>query len=455
MPRRSPGESASRWLERLPSGVEADVREVRERWQTMRYANGRITQPHVEDQGLLSLRVLIDGRLATATSNDLTPDGFDRLARQAIALARSAPPEPKFPGFPGEAVRPPVRASTHRATPLSPETVGRLAMAAMDAVRQELPDARISGAVHVGVERVAVANTSGLDRAMMRTIGQASALAEDLSLQPAGSGWAECAEWDPRRLPTARMGREAAARVARVAPRRVPPGRYPVLLRSPAVSELLAFLGYLGFSAHGELEGWSCLAKQRDRTVAPESVSLTDDGTSPRVLPQTIDFEGVGKRPIPLIENGVARGPVLDLLSAGRLGRETTGHGPPPESPYGDAGPSPGHLLLAPGDAREEEMIRSIRRGILVTRFHYVRVVHSARSILTGMTRDGTYWIENGEVTAPVRNLRFTESVLGTLGGVELVGRAAERTADERGALSVSCPPLVSRSFRFTSATVF
>ena len=446
---------ARRWLDRLPVGVEADLREVHERWQTMRFANGRIHQPHVEAQASLSLRVRVDGRLATATSTDLSPAGFDRLSATATALARAAPREPKFPGFPGESARAArvPRVSSPRGAPLS--IAGRLASQAMDAVRAEIPDARISGAVHVGEVHVSVANTSGLDRSMRRTLSQASVLAEDLSATPAASGWAEGADWDARRLPAARLGREAADRVARAASRKVTPGRYTVLLRAPAVSELLAFLGYLGYSAHGELEGWSCLSKLRDRRIAPDSISLIDDGTSPRVLPQPIDFEGVGKAPIPLIEHGVARGPVLDLVSGGRLGRATTGHGPPPESPYGDSGPSPGHLVLTPGDAGEEEMIRSIRRGILVTRFHYVRVVHSARSILTGMTRDGTYLIEHGEVVAPVRNLRFTESILATLGGVELVGRAADRISDERGSLSVSCGPLVSRAFRFTSATVF
>ena len=455
MVRRRSRDARVDWLDRIPSGIQADLRHVRERWQTMRFANGRIHQPHVEEEERLSLRVWVDGRLATATSTDVTAEGFDRLLTQAVAFARAAPVEPKFPGFPSDGDRVPLTARASSAGSATVDRVGRLAADAIDAVRRELPESRISGAVHVGSQEVRVANTSGLDRSQARSVAQASVLAEDLNLQPAGSGWAEGAHWDPAQLRTAEIGREAASRVARRAPQRLAPGKYPVLLRAPAVSELLAFLGYLGFDAHGELEGWSCLAKRRGKRVAPESISLVDNGRSPLVLPQAFDYEGVAKGPTPLVEHGIAREPVTDLVSAGRLNRPTTGHGPPPESPFGDVGPTPGHLILAPGDSREEEMIRSMRRGLIVTRFHYVRVVHSARSVITGMTRDGTYLVKNGEVAGPVRNLRFTESVLGTLGAVEQVGRVTHRTADERGYLSVTCPALLAGSFRFTSATVF
>jgi PmbA protein len=447
--------SAARWLARLPAGIEADLRHVEERWETMRFANGTVHQPHVEQLATLSLRVRVDGRLATATSTAVTPAGFDVLARRAIALARAAPPEPKFPGFAGTEARRPASRVLATAPSVSVEQSGRMARDALEAVRAELPDGRVSGAIHVGRQRIEVATTAGLDRTTERSVAQGSVLAEDLARHPAATGWAEGAHFDPRRLDATRLGTEAARRVARAPAQALPPGRYPVILRPPAVAELLSMLAYLGFGAHGEIEGWSCLARQRGRRIAPASVTVVDDATSSRGLPQGIDYEGVGTARRPLIDAGVARGPVLDLVSAGRLGGTTTGHAPPPESPTGDAGPIPTHLEMAPGDASEEEMVRSMRRGVIVTRFHYVRVVHSARSVLTGMTRDGTYLVERGEVTAPVHNLRFTESILATLAGVEAVGRTLARTADERGYLSVSCPALASRAFRFTSATVF
>lgn len=445
----------TRWLDALPSGVAADARLLRESWQTMRFANGEIHQPHEERDASLSLRVYVEGRLGVATSGEVTPEGFRRLTAQATALARVAPPEPKFPGFPTGrgTVRPVARAEgTAR---LSVEAAVRLASEALDAAQAEIPGARVSGVVNVGAQTISVANSAGLARATDRTVAQAQVLVEQLATERPGSGWAEGAHWDAARLDTAALARRAAARVARAPPRAVAPGPYRVVLGSAAVAEMLTFFAHLGFNGHGELEGWSCLARRRGRRIAPTGVTITDDGRSPSVLPQAIDFEGLPKRRHAMVDRGIARGPVMDLVTAGRLGTSPTGHGLPPESPWGDFGPVPCHVVMAPGDASEAELVRSVRRGILVTRLHYVRVVHPAQSMLTGMTRDGTYLIEKGEVVAPVRNLRFTESVLRTLAGTELIGRATHRVADERGFASVSCPELVARSFRFTSATLF
>lgn len=450
----APADVAER-IRRLGAGVEADARLYSERWQLMRFANNHIHQPHLETTRSISLRVRVDGRFGTATSTDLSDAGFDRLAASALAIARVAPKEPKFPGFPADGTAPRAVAFSRTTAGFTVERAARLAGAALDAARGEIADARIAGAVNVGTEELAVANTSGLVRFTRRTIATASVLVEQLHRDPPASGWAEGSDWAAERLDTRSMGREAAGRVATSPPRTVRPGKYRVLLRPPAMGELLAFLAHLGFNGHGELEGWSCLKKLRNRKVGPRSLTIVDDGRSASSLPQSIDFEGLAKRRVPLIEEGIARGPVTDLLTAGRLGLESTGHGLPPESPWGDWGPTPGHILMEPGDATESEMIRETRRGLLVTRFHYVRVVHPARSLITGMTRDGTYLIERGEVVAPVRNLRFTESVLGTLSGIELAGRRAERTSAESGFPAITAPAILSRSFRFNSATLF
>src|SRR5208282_2869170 len=140
-------------------------------------------------------------------------------------------------------------------------------------------------------------------------------------------------------------------------------------------------------------------------------------------IPQAIDYEGTWTAATPLIRNGIAGNVVTDLLTAGRLHRKLTGHAQPPEAPFGDYGPTPSHLLLGAGDASEDELIRETRRGLLVTRFHYVREVDPGRGVITGMTRDGTYVIENGRIAGPARNLLFTESVLTALSGITLLGK--------------------------------
>ncbi len=459
MNRASDGAAAARVaraIRDLPDGVSGDARITSGDWTTVRFANGRVTQPHHERWTWVSFRVADGGRLGTATSADLTPDGIAAVARAARALARVAPVEPTFPGFPNDgAPRPRATAFSAATASLSPEEVTRSAERILAAAGRVDPEGRIAGVVNVGGETLRVVNSEGLDRRTATSAAQASVLVDRPDRDPPVSGWSEGAHWDARKLDPDRYGREAAERVAPTAPARVEPGAYRVLLRGPAVAELLEYLANLGYGAVGELQGWSCLRRRRNRRIAPDFVHLVDDACTANGLPVAIDHEGVATRPTPLIDHGIAGPVVTDSRTAGRLRRARTGHAGPPEVPFGDIGPMPSHLVLSPGDASEEELIRATRRGLLVTRFHYVREVEPTKGVITGMTRDGTYRIEHGEVVGPARNLRFTESVLTALRGVELLGRERRIYGSERGGSAVTCPALVTRSFRFTSATLF
>ena len=440
----------------LPEGTSADARLKHSVWTTIRFANGRIHQPLIEHWDHLSFRVADGRRLGTATTVDLTPSGVAAVARAARSLARVAPLERKFPGFPAEsAPRPKTVAFSSATAELGPEAATRIAERILAAAAEHAPGGRTAGVLNVGSETLRVVNSTGLDRSTRTSAAEASVLVDRPERDPPVSGWSEGGHWDVARLGPERLGREAAERVATTAPAAVPPGKYRVLLRAPAVSDLLGFLGMLGFGGHGEEEGWSCLRKKRGRRIAPSTVHLVDDARSRSTVPVAIDSEGVAARATRLIDHGVAGPAVTDAVTSGRLGRALTGHALPPESPYGEWGPIPTHLLLSPGDAREEELIRETRHGILVTRFHYVRTVDPGRGVITGMTRDGTYQIERGEVVGPVRNLRFTESILATLGGVELLGRESRLLASERGSMVATCPDVVARAFHFTSATLF
>jgi PmbA protein len=440
----------------LPEGTSADARVVHSTWTTIRFANGRIHQPHMERTTEVSFRVADGGRLGTATTGDATPAGIATVVRTARTLARVAPVEASFPGFPKEsAPRPATTAYSGATAALGPEAVTRIAERILAAAAQRAPGGRIAGVVNVGGQERRIVNSRGLDRSTRTSAAQASVLVDRPERDPPVSGWSEGAHWDVTRLAPETIGREAAERVATTGPVSMAPGTYRVILRGPAVSEIIGFLGFLGFGGHAEDEGWSCLRKKRGRRIAPENVHLVDDPRSRSTLPASIDYEGAASRSTKLIDRGIAGPAVMDVVTAGRLGRSLTGHGLPPESPSGDWGPIPTHLLLTGGDASEDELIRATRRGLLVTRFHYVRVVDPGLGIITGMTRDGTYRIEKGEVVGPVRNLRFTESVLNALRGTEMLGRERRIYSDERGSSAVTCPALLTKSFRFTSATLF
>jgi len=202
----------------------------------------------------------------------------------------------------------------------------------------------------------------------------------------------------------------------------------------------------MGLGALAYQEGRSFLCGKLGQKVLDEKITIVDDGLDPTGLPTPFDGEGTPKRRVVLFERGVARNVVYDVRTAAKEGRTSTGHGSPAPNP---SGPMPGNMLMEPGGSSVEEMIRSTKRGLLVTRFHYTNVAERSKATITGMTRDGTFLVENGAVAGPVRNLRFTESCLRALSAVEFVGRERRRIG------TTVVPALKLRSFRFTGATEF
>jgi PmbA protein len=177
-----------------------------------------------------------------------------------------------------------------------------------------------------------------------------------------------------------------------------------------------------------------------------EKVTIYDDALSPLQIGLPFDFEGTPKRRVDLVAGGVATGGVHDRRSAKQAGTESTGHALPPPNPEG---PFPLNLFLEPGDASLGEMIAGTKRGLLVTRFHYSNVVHPREAVITGMTRDGTWLIENGEVKHPVKNFRFTQSIIEALRDVESIGGETELASEFFFAAS-RVPAVKISSFQFT-----
>ena len=188
------------------------------------------------------------------------------------------------------------------------------------------------------------------------------------------------------------------------------------MLTPYAVVDVLDMLGYLGFTALAVQEDRSFY--ERGKRVGSPLVSIADDSRDPAGLPVGFDAEGVPKQRLDLLAAGVCCDLPYDTQTAARAGRRSTGHGLPAPNPYG---PFPTNMVMAAGDQSIEELIGGMDRGLLVTRFHYTNPVHQKKVIITGMTRDGTFLVEGGRIVGPVRNLRFTESYLDVLAGVEAV----------------------------------
>jgi predicted Zn-dependent protease len=235
-------------------------------------------------------------------------------------------------------------------------------------------------------------------------------------------------------------------------PGAIEPGRYTVVLEPSAVAELVSFLAFLGLGGQSLEEGRSFMTGRMGERITGERVTLMDDAYDPRGFGRPFDYEGTPRQRVASIENGVARAVVHDRRTASRAGTQSTGHAAPPPA---TEGPLPYSLVLAGGDLSLEELIASTERGILVTRFWYNRVVDAKKTLVTGMTRDGTFLIENGRVSRGLRNLRFNESVLDVLGRAEEFGRDAEPTVFDWSGSCVVAPALKVREFRFTGVSPF
>jgi predicted Zn-dependent protease len=183
------------------------------------------------------------------------------------------------------------------------------------------------------------------------------------------------------------------------------------------------------------------------------SVTIVDDGMNSRGIPAAFDYEGMPKQRVPIIESGVAMGPVYDSLTAGREpGKESTGHATP-ASPAEIIGPLPTNLFLEPGSSSVKEMVRSTKSGLYITRFWYTRVVHPRDAVITGMTRDGTFVVKDGEIAYPIKSMRFTQSYVEAMRNVEAIAADSLVLWTEYLAFTTTVPAVKLSGFRFTSGT--
>jgi predicted Zn-dependent protease len=265
-----------------------------------------------------------------------------------------------------------------------------------------------------------------------------------------GNGYGQRSSWKLSEIHAEPVGREAVQTALRARnPQPLGPGVFTVVLEPYAAMDLLDMLNYVGMSAQAVQEGRSWMNDRIGQPVLSSSVTILDDGQDELGFPLPFDFEGVPKQRVVLIENGVPRGPVYDLTTAHKEGKPSTGHALPPPNTYG---PLALNLVMSAGSATVEEMIRSTEHGLYITRFWYTRVVHPRDCVITGMTRDGTFLIEHGELTTPVKNLRFTQGYVPALAKVDLIGHEARTlTSGFFGASRV--PALKLSEFNFTGAT--
>jgi predicted Zn-dependent protease len=271
----------------------------------------------------------------------------------------------------------------------------------------------------------------------------------------ASAGFAAAAGGAISAIDGAALADRAAAKVVPGEPAVLAPGEYPVVLDHDAVGALLDMLGALAFNGLAHAEGRGALVGRLGTAVAAPRVKLLDaPGAGP--LPRAFDAEGVRKTHLPLIEDGVALGVVHDTRSAAIAGdgARSTGHA---LAPGGSAwGPAPTNLILDGGGAGSlEDLVAPIERGLYITRLWYLNVVHERSALVTGVSREGTFLIEDGRIARPLRDIRFTDSILRLLEATEDMTRDTRLVSEAefygvRSAFGSIVPALRAGGFRVT-----
>jgi PmbA protein len=425
-----------------------------------RFANNTIHQNVADENHFVSVRVAFGQRTARATTNKFDDEGLKRAVNAAEQMARVQHPDADLLLLADPKLAPagklPQRAfdSTRALGPSErAEVVGTIVDVAK---RNHLTTAGICSMTD-SIE--GIFNSRGLAAFHQQTMAEISItmLADD------SSGWQKLNSPDARNLDPAMLA-EVAAKKARDSahPAEVDPGRYTVILEPSAVLDIVGFMFY-DFGGLSVLDQRSFLNERVGKKVFGENIVIHDDSHHPLQAGAPFDGEGVKRQPVTLVKNGIINSLVFARGTAERMKKSPlaehageihpTGHGFPLPNEMGEAPMNIVFENVASERKSLEQMVSATERGIYVTRLWYIREVEPYEKVLTGMTRDGTFLIENGKITRGLRNFRFNESLVEMLSKVDAMGEPVRACGEESFEMVV--PAMKVRDFNFTEVTKF
>lgn len=446
-------------IRKLSSAEEVELMVSGGRSALTRFANNAITQNVAEENYAASLRVVFDGRTARASTNRFDDESLRRVVAQAESLAKVQQRDPDLLALPtpeetGKASTP--NRHVARTAAIDPgQRADAVAGMVGIAKRERLTAA---GTFAVSEQMEVLLNSRGVDLYHAQTLAEASItmLAEN------SSGWQKSNSSDIDQIDALGLAETAAEKAKRSAnPQELAAGKYTVILEPAAVLDLVGFM-FWDFSGMALLDQRSFLNNRIGKKIFGENITIADDVYHPLQTGAAFDGEGMRRTRVELVKNGViknlvyARGSARQLAAspfASQLGKpQPTGHGFPLPNEMGEA---PINIVFeAPGAVQTlEQMVSESERAIYVTRLWYIREVDPYEKILTGMTRDGTFLVENGAIGKGVLNFRFNESLLHMLSNVVAMGAPVRASGEE--SFDMVVPAMKVNGFNFTEVTKF
>ena len=450
-------------LRKHSSGDEVEALFYGTRSALTRFANNTIHQNVAEENVNVSVRTVFGGRTARATTNKLDEESLKRVVAVSESLAKVQQPD-----------------SDLLPMPTPPEAGGKLSAATrpgryFESTAAVTPEDRAAGVAKiVGVANQNKLTTAGIfstsesfegifnSRGLSDWHTQTSSEISVTMLAEDSSGWQKANFPDVRNLDPVALA-DTSARKAResTAPREIPAGKYTVILEPAAVLDMVGFM-FFDFGGLAVLDQRSFLNDRAGKPLFGENIEIWDDVGHALQSGAPFDGEGMRRQRVQLVEKGIVKQLVHARSTAARLKNsefkdkvgpiEPTGHGFPVPNEMGEA---PMNIVFAiPGDPKTvDQMISSTERGVLVTRLWYIREVDPYEKILTGMTRDGTFYVEDGKIRHGVRNFRFNESLIHMLSNVAQMGTPVRASGEE--SFDMVAPAMKVKEFNFTEVTKF
>jgi len=414
-----------------------------------RYANSFIHQNVAVHNTSVFFRSAVNGKVGVSSTNSLGKDSLIRAMKNSLEIAKFQPSNPDFKGFPKSAKYKKIETffePTAKYTPKQRAEVIKKICKEADKFK-----VTVAGAFSTSSSEVAVANTNGLTAYQPITAASINLIA----MTDTSSGFASGLSRRVVKIPFASITETAIRKCLEGKnPSELEPGKYDVILEPAAIAEIMNWMTYIGFSAKAYLENTSFMSKKIGKKAMAPDITIYDDGADQSGLAMPFDFEGVAKKKVFLVKKGLVGGPVYDSLYAVKGKTKSTGHAMPPGS---SEGPMAGNIFIAAGKKSKESLISGVKDGILVTRFHYINgLLNTTKTVMTGMTRDGTFRIKNGKIVGAVKNLRFTESItkaFSRVGGVSRETNLVHNWWDDLGCCS--SPTIHIKKFNFSGKTDF
>jgi PmbA protein len=452
---------------RFSSADEVEVIFSGGRFALTRFANNTIHQNVEDENHVVSVRTVFGGRTARATTNKFDDDGLRRVVESSEALAKVQHPDPDLlpmpdsteaAGNPDKSARAPQVPSRHFA-----QTAAITPQLRADGVKKIVEVAEKHKLTTAGIfsssESVeGIFNSRGLSAWHTQTLAEVSIT----MLGGDSSGWQKANSPDVTNLDPLSLAETAAKKTLDSAhPAEIPAGKYTVILEPSAVLDIVGFM-FWDYSGVAILDQRSFLTGRIGGKLFGENITIWDDVTHPLQNGSPFDGEGMRRLSLPLVQNGVVKRVVYARGTAVRMRNseykdkvgpvEATGHG---FALPNEMGEMPLNIVFAAPENPQTlaQMIASTERGVLVTRLWYIREVDPYEKIVTGMTRDGTFLVENGKVQQGLRNFRFNQSLIHMLSGVEAMSVPVRSCGEE--SFDMVVPAMKVRDFNFTEVTKF